>query len=238
MGKLSPFAATGFNVQNVPVAPDTQVEAFADGLAIWSKAGGTFARSVDEARAFLGLVAASNTLVSGVALDFTFTGWVEATHATFDGTMVGFVLPRGPGPKIRDDSKRSKAMMVAIEVAVAVFHRGPWRLAVRDVHAAYLAARLSDDAFVFAYRAIEDLTRAVSSTGKKSWPDLNAHLATTETALKRRTKRLFDARNAVAHGDENDPALVYAREHTGRLLGVSRAIVREVFAAEPELPSP
>ena len=82
-------------MQNVLVAPDTTVEAFADGLAVWSKPGSTFARSVEEARAFLALIAAANTLVAGRALDFTFTGWVEATAARFEGTMVGFAVPRG-----------------------------------------------------------------------------------------------------------------------------------------------
>ena len=34
------------------------------------------------------------TLVSGVALDFAYTGWVEAKEATFDGTMIGFIVQR------------------------------------------------------------------------------------------------------------------------------------------------
>jgi hypothetical protein len=238
MGKLSPFASTGFNVQNVPVDADTYVDVFADGVAVWSKAGSTFSRSYEEARAFLGLVAASYTLVSGVALDFAFTGWVEATEATFDGTMIGFVMPRGPRPRINAQSKRSTQMRKAIEVAVAVSHRGPWRLAVRDVHEAHLAAKQTDDAFVFAYRAIEDLTRAFSVDGQKCWADLQAHLGTSEVTLKRRTKRLKAARDAVGHGDENDLSLVYAREHTSRLIGLSRTIVREAFTAESSLPSP
>jgi hypothetical protein len=238
-GRLSPFGATGFNVQNVPVDADmTWVEAFADGIAVWSKAGSTFARSHPEARVFLEIVTAAYTLVSGVALDFAFSGWVEAKEANFKGTVIGFRLPRGPRPTISATSKRSRDMGKAIEVALAVWHRGPWRLAVRDVHAAHLAADQTDDAFVFAYRAIEDLTRAWSPNGKKSWSDLRTHLGTTEPKFRNRTRRLFDARNAVAHGDENDPALAYARSHTKSLIRLSRTIVREAFAAESSLPSP
>ncbi len=237
IGRLSPYASTGFNTQNVLVDADTYVEVFIDGIAVWSKSGGAFARSFEEARSFLGLVAASYTLVSGVALDFAFTGWVEATEATLDGTMIGFIIPRGPPPKISAESKRSKQMQKAIEIAVAVSHRGPWRLAVRDVHAAHLAANQTDDAFVFAYRAIEDLSRAFSPDGKKRWADLHAHLGTTDTAFKGRTKRLKAARDAVGHGDERDPALVYARANSSRLIGLSRTIVREAFAADLALPS-
>ena len=65
-------------------------------------------------------------------------------------------------------------MTTAIDVAAAVFHQGPWRLAVRDVHAAYRAIGSSDDAFVFAYRAIEDLAQAVSSAGKVATTLYNA----------------------------------------------------------------
>ena len=238
VGKLSPLAYTGFDVQNVPVDTDTFVDLYADGLALWSKAGSTFARSYEESRSFLGLVTASYTLVAGVALDFAYTGWVEAKEATFDGTMIGFIVQRGPRPKVSPTSKRSTQMRTAVEIAAAVAHRGPWRLAVRDVHAAHLAAQQTDDAFVFAYRAIEDLTRAWSADGRKSWADLQQHLGTTEAAFKRRTKPLNEARDAVGHGDENDAALVYAREHTARLIGLSRTIVREAFAAEPSLPSP
>jgi hypothetical protein len=64
----------------------------------------------------------------GISLDFTFTGWVEATRATFDGTMVGFTVPRGDRLRLDSNSKRSSDMAAAIELAVAVLHLGPWRL--------------------------------------------------------------------------------------------------------------
>src|SRR5262249_2145290 len=104
MGRLAPYAATHFNVQNVAVPADTYVEAFADGIAGWSKAGAESVRSVEDARSFLGLVAASYTLVRGIPLDFTFAGWVEATVATFDRTMIGFTVPRGHTPHMPEDS--------------------------------------------------------------------------------------------------------------------------------------
>ena len=197
-GRLSPYVLTGFNVKDAPVGSGAYVEVFRDGIAVWSKAGSAFARSFEEARSFLGLVTASYTLVSGVALDFAFTGWIEATKATFDGTMIGFVIPRGPPPKISTESKQSKQMQKAIEIAVAVLHRGPWRLAVRDVHETHLTANETDDAFVFAYRAIEDLARAFSTDGRKSWADLQAHLGTTEDAFK--VERSDSTRHATPSG--------------------------------------
>lgn len=216
------------------------VEVYADGIGVWSQPNTTFARSVEDARGFLGIITAAYTLRSGMPLDFTFTGWVEAKKASFEGTMMGFVVPRGYKPELsgRTRNTRNADMTAAVHLAAAVFHRGPWRLAVRDVHAAYLAeATQSDDAFVFAARAIEDLAYAVSTTGEKSWPDLHAHLGTKKPLFLRRTKRLWDARNAVAHGDENDPALVAARPARKNLVDLSRRVVLEAIAAEPSLPT-
>jgi hypothetical protein len=236
-GRLSPYAATRFNVQQASAAPDVNIEVFADGIAVWSWPGAILARSVEDARDLMGLVTAAYTVRSEVPLDCTFTGWVEATRATFDGTMIGFTVPRGHKPHMNEKSKRSRDMAAAIDVAVAVFQRGPWRLAVRDVHSAYLAlATRSDDVFVFAYRAVEDLAHAVSKTGRKSWPDLHAHLGTMERNFKRRTKTLGDARGAVVHGDASDPALLAARPKMKTLVRLSRSIVREAIAREPTLP--
>jgi hypothetical protein len=236
-GRLSPFGLTKFNVQEVPVADDTYVECCADGLAVWSKAGSEFARSVEDAREYLSLVVASYTVTAGVALDFSFAGWVEAFEATFDNTMVGvFVDERGSPPMGHPEARRSRLMRDASTLAARVFHKGGWRLAVRDTHTAQRALeRGSDDCFVFAYRAIEDLAHALSAGRDKSWPALHAHLGTTQEAFKRRIEPLRLARNAAGHGDETDPELEVARAKSARLVSLSRRIVREAIAADPSL---
>jgi hypothetical protein len=216
------------------------VEVYADGIGVWSRPGATIARSVEDARDLMGLITAAYTLRSGLPLDFTFTGWVEATRAEFEGTMMGFIVPRGYKTHLpsKTSSKRTQDMTAAVKLASAVFQRGPWRLSVRDIHAAHLAWVIgTDDAFVFATRAIEDLAHAVSTTGRKSWPELHTHLGTTKSAFMRRTRRLWEARAAVAHGDENDPALVAARPAMKTLVSLSRKIVREAIAAEQGLPT-
>jgi hypothetical protein len=144
-GKLAPYGATGFNVQNREVGPDAVVEVYADGIALWSKPGATFARSVEDARTFMALVTAAYTIVSGRVVEFVFTGWIEATEATFAGTLIGFTVPRFHATDLDPDTERSRDMEVAVGLAAAVFHRGSWRLALRDVYQAYLTLDLSDD---------------------------------------------------------------------------------------------
>lgn len=81
-GRVGPYHLTRFNVQEANGGPGATVEAFADGLAVWSRPGSAVARSESDARDFLMLVVAAYTLRTGVALDFNFTGWVEARDAT------------------------------------------------------------------------------------------------------------------------------------------------------------
>ena len=97
-GRFSPYKWTRFNVQEASVDADTVVDVFGDGIAVWSRPGGSFGRSVEEARDFMSLIGAAYTLRSGTPLDFIFTGWVEATRANFDATIVGFTVPRGERP--------------------------------------------------------------------------------------------------------------------------------------------
>ena len=132
MGRMTPYILTRFNVQEVQVAPHTRVEAFVDCLAVWSKSGSTFARSVEESRDLLALIVAAYALRTGVALDFTFTSWVEATNARFDGTMIGVAVDRrGHRAMMSPTCRKSQDMRAAIELAAATHHAGGWRLAVR-----------------------------------------------------------------------------------------------------------
>lgn len=237
-GRLAPYVLTRFNVQKLEVAPGAYVEVFVDGIALWHRPGSSFARSVEESRDFLSLVAAAYAVVSGVALDFSFGGWVEATEATFDGTIVGVAVdPRGHKPRMNKNGKRSLDMRKAVVLAAAVNHRGGWRLALRDLYSAQRALeRRSDDCFVFAYRAVEDLAHAVSSTSEKSWPELHAHLGTDEKRFRRRLAPLQLARNAAGHGDEKSPDLVTARATRDQLFRLARSIVRQAIREAADLP--
>lgn len=237
-GRLSPYVLTRFNVQEFEVAPGARVEVFADAIALWQRPRSGFARSIEESRDFLNLVVAAYNVVSGVALDFAFGGWVEATEAKFKGTIVGVAVdPRGHIPRMAPDGKRSVEMRKALTLAAAVNHRGGWRLALRDLYSAQRALeRRSDDCFVFAYRTVEDLAHAVSPSSGKSWPALHAHLVTDETRFRRRVEPLRLARNAAGHGDETSPDLVAARDGRAQLVRLARRILRDAIRLAPDLP--
>jgi hypothetical protein len=232
LGRLHPEAATRFNVQQVRLAPNAFVEVVHNGIAVWSKPGGTAITSVRDARELLEIVVSAYTLVSAVALDLTIEGWVEATDATFDSTIVGFIIdPRGHAPHLSERSRASVTMRRAVHLALATRASAYWRLAIRDMHLAIKDS--GDDAFTYAYRAVEDVARAVSGhTGqltRNAWSRLHTHLGTTEPAFKARIEPLQLARRAAAHGDPTDADLLAARQDRTARIAIGRIVVADAL---------
>lgn len=238
-GRLRPTAATRFNVQEVPVAPGVRLEVFHDAIAMWSKSGPNAIHGPQEPNELFALVLGAYALITGVALDWSLDGWVEATGARFDGTMMGVVVdPRGHDPMLSPRSRRSVDMRRAARLAISVRSVPSYRLALRDIYAAFHDR--GDDAFVFAYRAIEDVARAVSGRRgdlrPSDWRALHDHLGTDEEAFTARIRGLQDARNAAAHGDEQDAELLAARADRDARIEIARQVVAETLAADERLP--
>jgi hypothetical protein len=129
-------------------------------------------------------------------------------------------------------------MRRACRLAIAAQGRPGCRLALRDLHSAFSVG--GDDGFVFAYRVLEDLARAISGArgqlDSHHWAALHSHLRTTRTAFMTRIAPLQEARRAAAHGDETDPRLIAARSDRGNRLAIAREVLGEALAREPGLP--
>ena len=241
LGSLRPTAATRFNVQEVSVVGrDVRLEVFHDRIAVWSKPGTEAVQTHEQARELFGLVVGAYSLITGVALDWSLDGWVEARDATFGGTVMGVVADsRGlRSPMGSPRSQRSVDMRRAAKLAVATRHKPGWRLALRDIHAALDTP--DDDLFVFAYRVLEDIARAVSGRAGElrasDWGKLHTHLGTSKAEFMKRTEPIRTARQAAAHGDELDPDLDAAREKPEHVLDLTRQIVAEALVLVPEMP--
>ncbi len=238
-GRLRPTAATRFNVQEVPVAPGVRLEVLHDAIAMWSKPGPNAIRGREDPDELFALVLGAYALITRVALDWSLEGWVEATGARFDGTMVGLIVdPRGHDPRLSPRSHRSVAMRRAAKVAIAVGSLPGYRLALRDIHAAFHDR--GDDAFVFAYRAIEDVARAVSGRRgdlrPSDWRALHNRLGTDENTFKARIRSLQDARQAAVHGDEHDVRLLAARADRDARIEIARLVVAQALEADERVP--
>jgi hypothetical protein len=243
-GTLGPTHATSFNVQEVPVTDTCRLEVFHNRIGLWSKPGPSAIRSTEAVRELFALVVGAYTLVSGVPLDWSLDGWVEAKNAVVDGSTMGAVIdPRGrtTPPMLAPKDLPCRQMKAAASLAAAARGQVGYRLALRDIHSSLLLDQFSksDDAFIFAYRALADVARAVSGrTGDikpGDWDRLAGHLGIQPTTLKRRKEALEKARHAAAHGHEGDPDLTNARARRSELINVARLLVARTMSLEPTL---
>jgi hypothetical protein len=232
-GSLAPQSLAQFNVHEVPVGNDCCVSflnhvfilRFGPGL---EPGAGTPPESVIEA------ITGAYALIDEVAFEWTFLGGMDLEHGQWEEIRYFKWLGRHDGDLPEHDAPTSLAMLNAVRVAEAARTVPGYRLALRDVLAA--VRERGDDAFVFAHRAVSDIARAVSDSGRVDWPALHRHLSTTEEAFREQLEPLQDARDAAAHGDDTDPALILARRNHRGLVKLARQIVVAAMIIDDRIP--
>jgi len=241
-GRLLPGADAHFYVTEEAIGDGLMLEVLWDGIALWSRpdleppqpSWRDAIRSPEQAARMLRLISGAYGLLTGDVYEARLTGWVEAKEAKWGDTVVGFSVerfnPHGPGRKGRTNAR----MATAAKLAVAASRAPGTRLALLDLYATPQAP--DDDAFFYAYRAVEDLARHYGGgdEGQKAWDALHAHCGYRDG--KKRLKPLTDVRQAIAHGNESDPAVVYARENRGTVLNLARYTLARAFVNDPDLP--
>ena len=174
-------------------------------------------------------------LLEGFAFDWSLQGGLRLIDGSWSSLPEYFLWTDRFDPTIPSSlNHESTRMKASVELACAVRPIVGYRLALRDLHSAI--SDPGDDQFVFAYRAIEDVARAVSQMGVTSWPDLHEHLDTTEEDFRVRIRSLQDARQAAAHGDDDDPALAFARENSKGIVLLARQVVSHALVRDPRVP--
>lgn len=232
-GSLTPQPLARFNIYEAPVGHDCVVS-FLDHVFILRFGPGLEPGAESPPESVIEPISGAYALLEGIAFDWTFLGGMDLQHGEWEHIGYFKWLGRHDDDLQPQDAPGSVAMLRAIRVAEAARKVPGYRLALVDVLAA-LRDR-GDDAFVFAYRAVSDLARAVSASGRVDWPALHRHLSTTEETFRERLGPLQNARDAAAHGDEGDPALVLARRNRHGLVKLARQIVVQAMIADERLP--
>jgi hypothetical protein len=233
-GELEPRELAFFNADEIRLDPrhrlGATMEVIGHGLGFWSPDRSTAHsfKTRDEGESLFWLVAAAYALLGGTVFRARATGWVEARDVVWQATMMGFTSPRfGHAELWAIDDPRNTVIREAVSLAVAVRRRPLYRLALRDYHAAQ--SEPGDDAFVFAYRAVETIRQAIKSTGSESsqWLAFHEKLRTTEADYR----RLGTVSAHVRHGNVSSSELIRARRKRARselLRLASEAILREL----------
>jgi hypothetical protein len=230
-GELDPPELALFAAQELRVRPtdarSARIEAIGHAIGYWvagratSRAFGAF----QEGQRIMELTLAAYTLLGGDPFRVRASGWVEARGVTSGANVMGFVSPRFRRTTMwPPDDARNAALAEAVFIA-GIVHRKPLqRLALRDLHAAYLDT--GTDAFVFGYRAVEDIRHTVKMGDASSavWKQMHQRLGTSA----RPTIELAKISTLVRHGQASDPNVRAAARPRRRaeLLSYARDVVR------------
>jgi hypothetical protein len=242
-GRLSPAANAHFRVDEVQVGEATFVNVAWDGIVVWARPdlddyGWRGAvRSPEEAARVFRLVAGAYALLTERPYTITLEGWIEATNASFRDTVPGFHVRRFTLDALPASDRENVAMRKAIELAGASRERPGFRQALLDLLAAY--GDSGDDAFLFAYRAIEDVAREITGSADLAtddWKTFHRHLERDPDEAKQQIEPLTVARRAAAHGDASDTALDLARNERYERLRIARVLVADVMDRDPNIP--
>lgn len=236
-GRLSPgVEVPAFFAQEIPVSPHVRIEIALEHLGVWARPGTRVCKQPGEVTQLAQLVVGAWALLSGKALSWTFDGWVEATQAQLDGSIMGHVNPhhREGANEESDDSKRVRA---AAELAVQLRARPAYRLALRDLRLAL--SDISDDAILFAYRAVENCARALAGIdgelGREGWARFHELRGIEAVEGREEMEALIRSRNAIAHG-ESDSGV--NRAPSSHLVLQTRKLVLATLAADPSVEIP
>lgn len=236
-GRLSPgIEVPAFFAQEIPVSPHVRIEIALEHLGVWARPGTRICKQPGEVTQLAQLVVGVWALLSGKALNWTFDGWVEATQAQLDGSIMGHVNPRHRegAEEGSDDSKRVRA---AAELAIQLRATPAYRLALRDLRLAL--SDISDDAVLFAYRAVENCARALAGIdgelGKEGWARFHELRGIEAVDGREGMEALIRSRNAIAHGesDAGDP-----RPPSSHLVLQARKLILATLVADPGIEIP
>jgi hypothetical protein len=126
--------------------------------------------------------------------------WVEAKDVSSPKNVIGMFKNNLGSIKIPGQKHPSNRVWRKIEKGFPVFKDNTYlRIAIKDYVSALRHGE--DDAFFFAYRAVESICRGISgATGNlknSDWEKMHRRLSTTQTQIV----PLFKASTAIRHGD-------------------------------------
>jgi hypothetical protein len=234
-GRVPPFQA-----EEVEVADGVRLEVIWDGIGVWSLPGSASFRAPGEATELFNLVAAAYALLARSSFNVSSDGWIEAKNAQLDGSILGFQAQQmTSSDQVRRDSEESVTLRAACEMAIVVRSHPNYRLAIRDIQSTLQSP--GSDAFFFAYRAVESVARAgseESASDETDWPRFLRGLGLEPKEGRAKLDPLREARNALAHGNTEDPVIHKAERCRNRLIDLARWFVIAAISADSKLATP
>lgn len=201
-----------------------------DLMSIWNPSVQTkFGRVRPSITEAFNLLTDLYTFDSNKLLTYRLRNWVEAKEVCSPKNMIGVFKTNLTWKKHPSGRHPNNRRWRRVAKAFPAFRGNPQlRLAVKDYVSAIRDS--GDDAFFFAYRAVESICRNASgSKGEKisdsDWKLMHQKLGTTKSSIDPLTK----VAKEIRHGNINSQTLVNARSDKERLLGIARDVLTAEF---------
>jgi len=184
IGRLSD-PGSRFQVQDARLGGGLRLAVFWDAIVVSGPTVDPFDSFRSRVQRALDLTVAAYVFKTKNPIDYRLENWVEALKVSTDGVVGRFLRPTQPPPPIASTRSpintpwKLAARLDQAHVAAKITENHV--LALRDYQLAMLDP--SDNAFIYAYRAVEDICRAVSGQpdiDAQAWTAMNNALNTTQ----------------------------------------------------------
>jgi hypothetical protein len=158
--------------------------------------------------------------------------WLEVRGVEARANVVGTIHERYEAGAVTElDGPRARDFTTAANAAWRFVREPTLRLAFKDL--GFSLRDRGDDAFLYAYRAVENARRfhgamVSAAETKPVWPPLHAALGTSEAQFQ----PLPDAATSIRHGDTKSPALAAARVNREATLALGEDVLRRLAHLE------
>lgn len=229
IGKLSD-STSRFNVLEEILPMDFRFEVYFDSIYIWGTTDIAFDRLLPMVKEMYKTLVAVFVFKTNKSISVTLNHWLEAQGVVARRNMIGWFAPPtsslgkvSPRRSRINTPWRKAALFVRNQKRIKPDHR----LAIKDYSTAVTDSSL--DAFLFAYRAIEDICRAINGgvdeIKDQHWNNFHRHLGTN----KRFIDPLRNVAEKVRHGNNTHPAVLRAEKNKGQLINISHEILELEF---------
>lgn len=225
IGKLSDNLAK-YQVQQIPLKNNFYFEVYLSGISIWGNTKEPFDKLFPKIKEMFKTIIAAFVFKTNKPLFYSLENWLETKEVIAEKNIIGWLFP--PFSPIEPYPQRSRKN-TAWKKAVWLFNNlhnknGNYLLALKDYYSALTDT--SDDAFLFAYRSIEDICRAVNGcdeTEKSEWIKLHKRLRTSKSVINPLTK----VAEKVRHGNKNHKIVIQARKNRNKLIDIAYYIIEK-----------
>jgi len=227
IGKLSDQSSKYF-VNELPLKGNFYLEVLLDGIALWGNTKKNLDKLLPQVREIFDVLLSAFVFKTKKPLNYSLTNWVETKEIIAKKNVIGWIL--NPYSSKTHYSRRSK-YNTAWKKAGWFYNNlskgnNNHILALKDYRTALTDS--SHDSFLFAYRSVEDICRAVTGCKKiegKDWDKMRKTIKVSKKFLD----PLINVSKAVRHGNVNQRVVTNAKKNRDKFLNIAYTVVDKEF---------